>query len=479
LVGIGIRLWMISGRIGVLDSDGGVPGLMALHAPRELPVFYWGQAYGGSIESFVATVLFGVLPASSFVLRLIPITFCAGSAILCWRIASRLLDEPTARVAGALCWLPSLGLVWWSTKVGPYWAGLFFTMLALLLLMRAAEEETWPPPEVAALGFVGGVAWWANPQAIYLLLPAAIMLAPKLLPKWRNLPLLVMGFVVGAEPWLVYNLRHGWASFEIPPQGTTLPNGYLDHLHGFFTTALPMALGLRPLFSNDWLHPVLGPVLYAAFLIGFVVVAVQAVRTRSRLVFAVVLALAYPFLYALSPFSWYVGSPRYLAFLTPVLAILVASLTGGRLRPTMVALGAACLVLAFGIASVVHTGTSPGAPDVAVPVKLGGLEDLLRDNGVRHAFANYWIAYRVTFELRERVVVTPPTGSRYPPFDKVVRRDPRPGYLFVAGTSWERRFLEELAKRSVKAEIHQRGRWVLVLPERKVLPEEVGDAWKG
>ncbi|MEY2567814.1 MAG: hypothetical protein QOE35_2343 [Actinomycetota bacterium] len=479
LVGLGFRLWMLSGRIGVLDSDGAVSGLMARHIPRELPVFYWGQAYGGSLESFVAAALFRVFSPTAYVLRLVPVSFCAGCSVLCWRIALRMIGPAAARLAGVLFWLPSIGLMWWSTKVGPYWAALFFTLLGLLLLMRVAEDEDWSATEVGALGFTCGLAWWASPQSAYVLAPAAAVLLPRLVRKWRAVPVALAGIAAGAAPWLVFNLRHHWTSLQSPGQATDLPNGYLDHVWGFFTTALPMALGLRQPYTKEWVQAQLAPTIYVAILAGFVMLSIHAFRRRSPLVPVVVVAGMYPFLYALSPFSWFVGLPRYLLFLLPFTSILLASVTGGRTLRSLMILGVACLLLGVGTARILHTGTSPGAPDVAVPLKMTGLEALFADHGVRYAFANYWVAYRVTFELHERVSVTAIDLPRYAPIDRAVRSDPAPGYLFVSGSSWQKRFERELADRAIVAATYRRGPWVLIVPAHKFLPEEAPDAWVG
>jgi hypothetical protein len=45
--------------------------------------------------------------------------------------------------------------------------------------------------------------------------------------------------------------------------------------------------------------------------------------------------------------------------------------------------------------------------------------------GVRAAFADYWISYKLTFLTGERIVVAPNTGvDRYPPYTAQVRTQP-------------------------------------------------------
>jgi hypothetical protein len=476
--GLGLRLWMMTGRIGVLDSDGAVPGLMALHIRSgDFPAFYWGQAYGGSIESFVAAAFFYVVPATAFTLTLVPVGFCAGCALMVWRLGVRLAGARAGLVAAALFWVPSIGLLWWSTKVGTYWSGLFLTLSALLLLVRARDAQRWPVVEVLGFGVLAGLAWWANPQSVYLLAPAGVVYLPRLLGHWRRFPLAVGGFVVGAAPWLVFNLDHHWASLDSPPQLNDAPNHYTDHLVNFFKAALPMALGLRQPFTREWVFGGPGKALYLVTLAGLAWICVSAVRRRSPLIVVVAIFVAYPFLYALSPFSWFTGLPRYMLFVLPALCLLAGSLAAWPPWRSIAALGVAGVLVVAGVAGILRTGTLTGAPDAPLPVRLDGLERLLVDHGVHRAFANYWIAYRVTFELHERVLVTPITSSRYQPIDAAVRRAKAPAYLFVDHSSWLIRFRQEIVRRHLAVHTFQRGPWVLVIPRDKLLPEEIPEAW--
>ena len=58
--GLALRLAVIASPLGEIDGDEAVVGLMARHIAflGELPVFYWGQPYLGSLEAFTAAPLF-------------------------------------------------------------------------------------------------------------------------------------------------------------------------------------------------------------------------------------------------------------------------------------------------------------------------------------------------------------------------------------------------------------------------------------
>jgi hypothetical protein len=125
-----------------------------------------------------------------------------------------------------------------------------------------------------------------------------------------------------------------------------------------------------------------------------------------------VIVLAYPFLYALSPYSWLVTEPRYLTLLAPFLALLVAAAL-----PRRLAAGAAAAAVAFalsltGLLIVEHQHKFDPiiSGDTQVPEDIGPLVGLLRAHGTERGFADYWIAHRVDFETGERIILAP-TGA--------------------------------------------------------------------
>ena len=59
---------------------------------------------------------------------------------------------------------------------------------------------------------------------------------------------------------------------------------------------------------------------------------------------------------------------------------------------------------------------------------------LERDH-VRYAIANYWIAYRLSFETNERVLTTSSGFVRDLKADAIVRAQPHPGRVFVRDSS--------------------------------------------
>jgi hypothetical protein len=224
-------------------------------------------------------------------------------------------------------------------------------------------------------------------------------------------------------------------------------------LRGFFSATFPMAIGLRIPFTSEWL---LGRAVSAAVYVALVaVLAVVFWRKRRRntsLLFAV--AAAYPFLYAISPATWIVDEPRYLVVLLPVLALLLA-------QPlTSVRRGAPVLAVAIAVSAVVMLRLASSseydrrADGLFVPRDFKPVIASLDRRGIDRVFSSYWVAYRLTFETRERVIAaetllgtasvrhgrvvprvpTRPNDNRHRPYDTAVRGAPNPAWVLLPGS---------------------------------------------
>jgi len=78
--------------------------------------------------------------------------------------------------------------------------------------------------------------------------------------------------------------------------------------------------------------------------------------------------------------------------------------------------------------------------DRPFPTHMGPLVQALHEERVAAAFADYWIAYRLDFEVEERVAVV---GVPYKPLRAVAhgpRGVARPAWIFVSGSAADREF---------------------------------------
>lgn len=422
--GLALRIWVHRGVMGTPDSDEAVWGLMARHVLHgEFTTFVWGSPYGGTQEVLLTAPLLWVFGTSLLAIRIAPIVISALAALIVWRVGRRTIGEFRGAVAGLLFWIwPPFTLFESMHAYGFYASNIFYCALILLLGLRAVERAD--PLRVGVLGLCLGLAFWETVQTVTVALPVlawTIWKAPAIL---RRFWVLAVGFMLGALPWLVWNAMHSWHS--LTGHGRAGPSTYTHALRLLISPLLPMMLGLRAPRTAQLIAPhMLTMAIFATLLIAFCVGAVRTRRENASLLY--VCALGFPFVWATaSRVDALTSEPRFLIVVSPVIAILFAQLASDRYR-------AAVLLLVAGAVTVVtlqridgwYKASRPSDPPLA-PRDLGPLIGTLDRLGLTHVYADYWIAYRLDFDTRERIIaVETPYPSAGPTFRNDVAVPPQ------------------------------------------------------
>jgi hypothetical protein len=419
--GIVLRIWVVLSSLGDLDGDEAIVGLMARHISHgDIPVFYWGQQYGGSLEAILAAPGIRLFGASVTALRFVPLALFAVAVVLCWHIARRVYSEKTAWFAAALfCIWPGYFIFWSLKERGFYGVALVATLAVLFFVFRV--DAGWAKRDLFLLGLSIGVGWWTTPQVMVAALPGLSWLGTQWSGPLRRAGWIVGGAALGALPWLIENMGSGMAS--VKPPDVSGDATFYERLGTLITKALPSAIGLRLEGDRPWLLGRLGEVAFIAFLVLLVYILVR----KSNGLIAISIAL-FPIIYALSPFSQ--GEPRYLYVLSPLLVLAVAGAVRG--RRTQIAVMAVALVTAvslIGRMDDAHHSPAFGR-DAPVPEDLPQSASALKDLDIDTLFADYWVAYPVSFWTEEEVIGTPYRGSvRNAEWDALARADDTPAFL--------------------------------------------------
>jgi hypothetical protein len=490
--GILIRLWLLAHL--PLFGDEAVVGLMGrgiLHG--RLDAFYWGQNYGGA-EPYVVAAVLGPFNGGPIGLNATPAILAAVASVLTYGVLRLKVTSRLAALGAALVWVWPFAATWNSVReIGFRGATLCCGLLLILCALRVSLRRAGPVTRLL-LGLAAGTGWWASPEIGYFVVPAVVLLlaswdrlyrcgppgpsgpsAPSTSRRqrwsgpWGVTPLLltVAGAVVGALPWLYANVRSGFASLHLGPPS---PVGYPQRLSIFFHDVLPSQLGLRTVPGGAWVGgDTVGRTLFAIVLALLTVMLLRAAwlarlgRAAAPLVAAAVAVVAFPFLYAFFPTSWYWTDGRYGVYLAPLVVLLaVWSLPAAiapaaiapatrvgrharRRRPAMrAALALASAGLVAGAISTVATAhesagvpTHPGAFFAAWTDPNQAARQVVRSlaaDHIRDAYGDYWTAYTLDFLAPTAVTVSPSPLDvrRSASLARAVANSARPAWLFFA-----------------------------------------------
>jgi len=460
LVGVVGRIAFYRSPFGVPDADEAVGGLMARHElhGQFVGAFYWGQAYGGTLETWLAAPLLAIFGPSYVALRIVPIVLSAAAALVVWRIGLRTMSRPAAVTAAGLAWCFPSSLLWKTSHFHIFYAsGMLLGLLTVLQALRMrARVSTWG---MLLLGLVAGLGLWQSFQLATIVPPTLIWLAVRRRDLLRYGPQVGAGFLVGFAPVLASNLRHGWWSRDIGHPGDEI--GYLHRLLQFFTNGLPIALDLRTPVTLHWLAwKPFAIVLYAAVLVGFVLLVAASRRDGRfrKLDLIATIAVAFPAIYAISPLASAPDIASYVTVFMPLIALLLCSWARDARQAVLVS-AAALIVMAGSVAQIhadyaktprpdfTHLGTHAPLPRSFAPL-IAKLDEL----GITRVYASYWIAFRIDFESDERIIAAdmrpealrtnaagavvpqpddPLLDSRHPEYGTMVSRLQAPAFVFV------------------------------------------------
>ena len=529
LVGIGYRLVLMLLTVPGSNSDEATFGLAAAHiaAGREWPIFLYGQHYMGVIESYLAAPLFAAFEPNWVLLR-VPLLFLyAAFVYLMYRLTRRLYSPWLATFTVGLFALGSerilrdqVTAVGGRPEVKPAVAALL--LIALALGQHRASRHRWL--SFGAFGLLTGLCVWTDWLILPYLAVAAIVLligCARELVGWSGL-LLIGGFVLGVLPLIVDNLNAppGQDSLSVLSQvsaGEGPDTATVDQLHGSVLIGIPLATGIcLSTHCTGW-QMAWGP-LYLLLLLAATVLALLGLRRPAP---------------AAAPHSPAAGNPavaRRIRYVTQLALVVGAALTlAGYARSSLAAsapLASAryLSILQLSLPAVLWPvwlaarwawrGIRAG-PVARLPARVGGLvatgllaalaatmvyttvwlitdvptirteerrsqalATVVRQAGIRYAYADYWTCNRLIFSSREQVICAVlgdslrPGQDRYPDYPRQVNAAERPAFIFSTEEPADQAFQDLLRERGISAQTTEFGKYRIYQPSVTIRPEQ-------
>ncbi|WP_328851969.1 glycosyltransferase family 39 protein [Micromonospora globbae] len=263
LGGIGYRLALLAWDAPPTNSDEAIMGLAALHIGRgqKFPVWFYGQAYMGTLEAWLAAPVLALTGPSVFGLRLVTLALYAVFALLAWRLTLRLTgDRWFALLVAVLLAFGSDRIVKNQLIAGGGYPEMNAAGVALAVLAYdlAAGRPGRRLARWAAWGLLAGLMIWVDPLVLpYVAATGAVLVAFRRHElRGRAGALLGVAALVGAAPLLVNSLltgRNPLTAVFAAAGGAGEPAGWPERLHGGLLVGPPLGMGFcAPSHCAPW-----------------------------------------------------------------------------------------------------------------------------------------------------------------------------------------------------------------------------------
>ncbi|MEU8367749.1 DUF423 domain-containing protein [Micromonospora tulbaghiae] len=506
--GVGYRLALLFADVPPTNSDEATMGLAALHIARGegFPVWFYGQAYMGTLEAYLAAPLVALAGPSVLVLRLPTLALYALFLLLSWRLTRRLGgDRWYALLVVAVLALGADRVVKNQLIAGggypelnPAGAALALLTVGLCVSGPGARLPRW-----AAWGLISGVLLWVDPLILPYVLTLGVLLVARRRRELAGRAGLVLAgaLLLGAAPMLVDSIRHGRnpVTAVLAAGGSGAAADWADRLHGALVLGPPLAMGFcSPGRCATW--QLWWAVAFPVLLVLAALTAWHTLRRASgrpgsavRVSAGVRLALlggaaGVLAAYAVSNAAGQtpIESSRYLSCLAVAVPALLwplwqaarplaaRRLTGRRQLAEVAGFGALAV-----LAGVLGTGASAtvdvirAAPGVhAEADRHRSLVDTLGALDVRNVRGGYWTCNRLTYATGENVVCAvvdddlTPGFDRLPAYRREVAADPGAAWVAPAGSPLAARLDERLGTESGALDVVTVAGWRIYLPRR-------------
>jgi len=455
LVAALFKLGLLGQNVFPFNADEAIVALMARHTLQgEWPIFFYGQAYMGSLDATLVAIGFRLLGERVIVIRLVQTLLYGGiilsTILLAWRITR---NKIAGLAAGLVLAIPTTNLTLYSTaSLGGYGEALLLGNLICLTGLRVIRAQT-PLRTYLLLGFLIGLGFWAFGLTLVYSLPVLFLI-------WRTRrtsestvrPKLFLAFCVGAlvglSPVIFWASSHGVRALLSELSGSAIagvaggnyPSQVLLSIRNLILFGISVIFGFRPPWDAAPLF-VPGLLVAAAFWLS---VGVDWIRRRgfdgsSREGLTLLRDLAIMTLlgYILTPFG-VDPSGRYFLPLSIVLAILAGNFlvrkTGSTSMYLRWLLFSGLILFNFVSNVQVAAGGAPGFTtqfDASTRIDHSydqKLIDFLSLKDAKRGYTNYWVSYPLAFESEEDLIFVPALpyhadlrfterDNRYAPYD--------------------------------------------------------------
>lgn len=306
-------------------------------AGSDFPVFFYGQAYMGSLEPALSALLCRLFGTHPFWVCMGSALFGIAALFAAMRMARRLAGAAGASITLAL--MICGGWNWIHFTVSPRGGYALASLLCLLAtyLGAVAEFEDHGTGRIrigpaAALGFLAGLAFWNLWIALPAFAAAGLMLIVRMRAKvfsWRFILPAVAAFLIGSAPWMIWSARHGIVLFS-SSIGNLRPPGLAGAIKNIVEVISVRFFDVAADASSFWSSPFPWPLVAMAVLAAADAAFCGVALRRRFFATTAIYTLLFLVTYAFTSFGSF-NAPRYFVHLVPAYSVVCGAAVGAAL----------------------------------------------------------------------------------------------------------------------------------------------------
>ncbi len=492
LLAAGFKVVLLLEDVFPFNSDEAIVGLMAKHIlDGERPIFFYGQAYMGSLDAWLVAGGFAILGEKVWVIRLVQtLLYLATIALSMFFVKLNSESDWQPVITGIFLAFPTVTMMLYTTiSLGGYGESLLLGSLlfvAYALFRRTATGTCKSLLYLVFIGFISGFSFWVNGITLVYSLPVtflSIMHVGKNTASHRNwgeflakLGALAAGLLVGMIPWITFVASNGIVVIlgenlgkVVDVSGEPYFFSALLHLRNLILFGVTVIFGIRPPWGVDALAKPILPLAIAAWVLIFVLyrksIKAEQGNELIRIIFLVSLVLGLGFVF--TPFG-NDPSGRYFLPVIHMLAILAGYVLGRVAHRPLIPGAIILVIVAFNILGIVESAKK-NPPGLTTQFDLIAQVDHSYDDKLIHflelndektGYTNYWVAYPLAFHSDEEIVFVPELpyhqdfrytsrDNRYPVYSEIVTDGEKTAYITTNHPQLDARIRKEFLKKSI------------------------------
>lgn len=455
------------------NSDEAVVALMARHIlAGERPVFFYGQAYMGSLDAWLVALGFSLFGQEVWVIRLIQTLLYLLTIITTVWIGREFLGSSNIGLgAGLLMAIPAVNVTLYTTaSLGGYGEALLIGNMILISALKinatlSGDNRKPVPFWWLAFGAFAGLGLWANGLTLIYTIPAGLSALAQLIRgkslrhQIGHIAAALGGFIVGSIAWWLYALDHGFSGLlqelfgsAVAVEGGSWLARSFSHMLNLLLLGSTVTLGLRPPWSTAWLAlPLIPFILFLWALVFFqwgrwLSDKRNSTRRTYWVLAGICLTLAGGFI--VTSFGVDPSGRYFVPLVVPFSLVASAVFIRFANKHSLYGIIGFALLLVFHLWGNVQSALNfpPGittqfyAPAQIDHRRLPELIRFLKSEGINRGYTNYWVSYPLAFYSQEELIFIPrlpyhndlrytPRDDRYPPYRELVNASQEVAYI--------------------------------------------------